>query len=100
MNYTVSNSPQKEYTLQFSPCALSPSFLQSSLPQNVKQVNTAFEGLLDILQLQMKHRASLQLPPEYADETMHFFREMAKQALALGQDLTTHLRQIIPPLST
>lgn len=92
MNYRVSISPQKQDALQFSSCALSPSFVQSSLPQNVKQVNTAFEGLLDILQLQMKHRASLQLPPEYADETMQLFKGMARQALALGQYLSTHLQ--------
>lgn len=59
--------------------------LQSSLPQNVKQANAAFEALLDILQLQMRRRADLQLPVSYVESARLSFREIAGQALSLGE---------------
>ncbi len=60
--------------------------LQSSLPQNVKQVNAAFEVLLDILQHQMTGAAALQLTSQDTEELDLFFRGTANQALALGED--------------
>ena len=51
--------------------------LQSSLPQNVKQVNAAFEVLLDILQLQMTGAVALQLTGQDTEELDLFFRGTA-----------------------
>ena len=61
--------------------------LQSSVPQNVKQANAAFEALLDILQYQVDHAAALKLPQHYQEEAKTCFEGMAKQALALGKRL-------------
>ena len=76
-----------ETTFMFYPllqsCKCFPA-LQSSLPQNVKQVNTAFEALLDVLQFQINHGRAFELTDEHANETRLFFKDMARQALALG----------------
>lgn len=61
--------------------------LQSSVPQNIRQANAAFEALLDILQHQITHATALHLPESYADEARLYFEGMAKQALSLGDCL-------------
>ena len=57
---------------------------QSSAPQNTKQAGAAFDAILDILQHQVKHAASLGLPASYSQQASVGFEAMAQQALSLG----------------
>ena len=58
--------------------------LQTPLPQTMKQVNWAFEALLDILIIQQQHAQKLGSTGAASDESQ-VVKNIASQLLALGE---------------
>lgn len=59
--------------------------MQDSLVQTVRQVQAAFETLLDILELQTQVQASLVHRQTTASELQSFLRSTASALLAIGE---------------